>query len=699
MDNFAENLKITKDHLRRNAYLYIRQSTLKQVFENTESGKRQYGLQDRISGLGWAREQIIVIDNDLGQSGSSAEGREGFKRLVSEVGIGSAGIVAGLEVSRLARNSTDWHRLLEICALTKTLILDEDGIYDPAHFNDRLLLGLKGTMSEAELYMIRARLVGGMQAKAKRGELKLQLPVGFRYNSIQKVIRDPDKQVQNSISLFFKTFSRLGSASATVKYFRENKLKFPKKILGGISKGEIVWGNLTHNRSLQLLHNPRYAGAFVYGRLTTRNIVDGKRTIKKLPRENWHTLIKDSHEGYITWEEYEKNIKILETNAQARSEERDKTPAREGPALLQGIVICGICGSPMTIRYHVRNGKRIPDYVCQRKRIENYDKVCQHIPGGTIDIAIGELLVNSMTPLALDVALKVQEEVKNRVFEADKLRRQHVERVKYEADLARRRYMATDPENRLVAETLEADWNEKLVLFKQAQEEYEKTKKEELLLVNDEEKIKLLSLSADFSKLWLNPNTPDKEKKRMVRLLIEDVTLIKNNEIIVKIRFKGGKTKIIKLPPLLNATELRRTNKDVILRIDELLNKHTDKEIVGILNDEGFLSGERKKFTSRIVQKIRRTYGLKNLHERLKEKKLLTVDEIASKLKVHKCTIKKWASIDLINAYKYNDKNEKLYEWPGEKLIDYLKKDKLMGRGVKFIDLTIKRINEVQYEV
>ena len=319
--------------------------------------------------------------------------------------------------------------------------------------------------------------------------------------------------------------------------------------------------------------------------------------------------------------------------------------------------------------------------------------------GGTIDAAIGELLVNSMTPLVLDVALKVQEELKTRVFEADKLRRQHVERVKYEADLARKRYMSIDPENRLVAETLEADWNEKLILFKRAQEEYEKTKKEELLILNDEEKRKLLSLSVDFPKLWSNSNTPDKEKKRMVRLLIEDVTLIKNNEIIVKIRFRGGKTKIIKLPPLLNATELRRTNQDVILRIDQLLIKHTDKELAEILNDEGFLSGERKKFTSRIVGKIRRTYGLKSLHERLKEKNLLTLTEIASKLEVNKCTVNKWTLRNLINAYKYNDKNEKLYEWPGEKLINYLKTDKTMGRGTKFIELITKRINEVQYEV
>ena len=258
------NRKITADHLNRNAYLYIRQSSLKQVLQNTESTKRQYALRHKIMTLGWPTEQIITIDTDQGQSGATSAGRQGFQKLVSEVGMGKAGMVIGLEVSRLARNSSDWHRLLEICALTETLILDKDGLYDPCCFNDRLLLGLKGTMSEAELHVLKARLQGGILNKATRGELKCPLPLGFIYNAAGKVVFEPDSQVQASIRLFFKTFGRTGSASATVKYFRAEGIKFPRKIRKSPNKGEIVWEDLFHTKALHLLHNPKYTGGLCF---------------------------------------------------------------------------------------------------------------------------------------------------------------------------------------------------------------------------------------------------------------------------------------------------------------------------------------------------------------------------------------------------------------------------------------------------
>ena len=279
--------KINASHLKRDAYLYVRQSTIRQVFENTESTKRQYALRQHAMALGWRTEQIIVIDSDLGQSGASAVDRAGFQRLVADVGLGKAGIVLGLEVSRLARNSTDWHRLLEICALTDTLILDEDGVYDPAHFNDRLLLGLKGTMSEAELHVIKARLQGGILNKARRGELQSPLPVGFIYNTVDAPILDPDKQVQESIRFFFETFQRVGSALATIKVFRQQGLCFPRRLKKGPHKGSLFWVELTHSRALQVLHNPRYAGAFVHGRTRTRKKADGSEMFMKCPREQW----------------------------------------------------------------------------------------------------------------------------------------------------------------------------------------------------------------------------------------------------------------------------------------------------------------------------------------------------------------------------------------------------------------------------
>ncbi len=319
---------------------------------NTESATRQYALRQRAVALGWTAEQVVVIDCDQGQSGSSAADRAGFQRLAAEVGLGHAGIVLGLEVSRLARSSTDWHRLLEICALSGTLILDEDGVYDPSHFNDRLLLGLKGTMSEAELHVLRARLLGGILSKAHRGELKMPLPVGLVYDPCDRVVLDPDQQVQQALRLLFQTFRRTGSAWRTVQLFRQQQLSFPRRLRTGPRKGELVWGPLTHNRVRQVLHNPRYAGAFCFGRSRLRITGDGRCQVDRLPREQWRVLLPGAHPGYLTWDEYDENLRRLRANAQTYGAERRAGPPREGPALLQGLVLCGRCGERMTVRYH-----------------------------------------------------------------------------------------------------------------------------------------------------------------------------------------------------------------------------------------------------------------------------------------------------------------------------------------------------------
>ena len=289
--------KVTASHLRRDAYLYIRQSTVRQVFENTESTRRQYALRDRAVALGWPNERVVVVDSDLGQSAASSTDREGFQKLVGEVGTGRAGMVLGLEVSRLARNSTDWHRLLEICALTDTLILDEDGVYNPSDFNDRLLLGLKGTMSEAELHVLRARLRGGILNQARRGALRTLLPVGLVYDPTGNVVLDPDSQVRQSIEHLFETFERTGSASATVRHFREQGLRFPRRPHRGPHKGELLWEQLRHWRVLRMLHNPRYAGAFFFGRHRTRKRPDGGVYLEALPRDEWTVLLPEAHDG------------------------------------------------------------------------------------------------------------------------------------------------------------------------------------------------------------------------------------------------------------------------------------------------------------------------------------------------------------------------------------------------------------------
>ena len=511
--------KVQASHLKRNAYLYVRQSTLRQVFENTESTKRQYGLRERAVALGWPQERVIVIDTDQGQSGASAD-REGFQRLVAEVGLGNAGIVLGLEVSRLARNSMDWHRLLEICALTATLICDEDGVYDPAHFNDRLLLGLKGTMSEAELHVLRARLQGGILNKARRGELEMRPPVGLVYNGEGTLVLDPDRQVQHCIKWVFTTFERTGSARATVKAARQENLAFPRRCARGAHKGELVWSELEHSQVLNVLHNPRYAGAFVYGRQRTRRNLDGVTRVQRTPRDEWLTLIPQAHAGYISWDEFERNEHRLHESAQAMGADRRRGAPREGPALLQGLVLCARCGRRMTIRYHSRAGQLCPEYVCQREGIERGDVICQRIPGVGIDQAISELLVEAVNPLALEVTLAVQRELQSRLEEADRLRHAQVERAQYECELAQRRYMRVDPDNRLVAASLEAQWNEKLRALNEAQQEYERRRAQDTRVLTDEQRSRMLALSSDFPRLWGDPATSDRDRKRMVRLLV-----------------------------------------------------------------------------------------------------------------------------------------------------------------------------------
>ncbi|MDE0447134.1 MAG: recombinase family protein [Spirochaetaceae bacterium] len=663
--NAPAHQKVNTGHLRRDAYLYIRQSTVRQVFENTESTRRQYALRQRAVALGWPFERVIVIDSDLGQSGASAADREGFQTLVGEVGTGKAGIVLGLEVSRLARNSSDWHRLLEICALTDTLILDEDGLYNPADFNDRLLLGLKGTMSEAELHVLRARLRGGILNAARRGALRIPLPVGLCYDQTGAVVLDPDAQVRDSIALLFATFARTGSASATVKHFREQHLRFPRRPRGGPRNGELLWETLRLWRVLRVLHNPRYAGIYCFGRTRTRKLVGGRVETRMLPPDQWTVLLPDAHPGYITGAQYEANLRQLRGNAQAHGAERRKSPPREGPALLQGLVICGRCGRRMTVRYHSSDGRQRPVYVCQREGIDTATDPCQVIPGTDLDRAIGELLLRTVSPVTLEVALQVHAELDARIHEADALRRQQVERTRYVADLARRRFMAVDPDNRLVADVLEAEWNEKLRAVQQAQEELELRRQEDHLQLGAEQRDRILALAADFPRLWNDPKTAHRERKRMVRLLIDDVTLTRAAEIAVGIRFRGGATQSMILPLPQRAWQLRQTPPEVVAQIDALRDHHTDGQISHILNQRGYRSGTGRHFHVRIVYGLARSYRLKSRYDRLREAGLLTVQEIAALLGVTVQMANTWRRHGLLRAHAYSDKPEFLYVDPG----------------------------------
>jgi len=689
--------KVTAEHLEKNAYLYVRQSTIRQVFENAESTKRQYALKERAIALGWPLEKIIIIDDDLGKSGARSVDRAGFQRLVTEVGLGNSGVVMGLEVSRLARNSADWHRLIEICALSNTLILDEDGIYNPSDFNDRLILGLKGTMSEAELHMLKSRLQGGIISKAKRGELQSPLPTGLVYNQLKKVELDPDIQIQETLATFFKTFDRTGSAMGVVRYFQKNDIKFPRRIKNGARKGELSWNGLTHFKALHVLHNPRYAGAFSHGRTKQSKLPGGSQKYKSVPQADWIALIKDAHPGYITWAQYEANEKKLKDNSQAYGHDRRRSPPREGPALLQGLLICGRCGQRMTLRYYMRKGKQVPDYNCQKLRVENAQKFCQRVPGEVIDDRISKIILESVTPLTIDVALQVQKEIELRSDEVIQLQEKKVERARYEADNAQARYMKVDPNNRLVADTLEADWNSKLKYLDTAQENYEKDRKQKQFKLDEEKRREILSLASDFPKLWNDPKTSHKEKKRIVRLVIEDVTISRGDGINVDIRFRGGATESFILPIPKPAWAIRKTSKEVVDRIDRLLQDYSPAEIAGILNEEGRVTGMGLKFSRTHVHQIRMANRLKSRRSRMKEQGLLSAKELGIKLDVCPSAITRWGRIGVLQSF--SDGKEKLYPTPDSTLIARLRAFGKQGRRSVFLETLTDRLNEVQYEV
>lgn len=657
--------KVTARHVQRQAMLYVRQSSLHQVLENTESTARQYALRERAIALGWEAGGIVVIDQDLGQSGASAADREGFQRLVAEVGLGHVGLVLGLEVSRLARNSLDWHHLLEICAMTGTLILDEDGLYDPATFNDRLLLGMKGTMSEAELHLLRARLRGGILNKAQRAALKLQLPVGLVYDDDETVRLDPDAQVQQAFRVLFATFKRTGSAWATVKYFHEQGLLFPRRVRTGPHAGEIHWAPLIHNTVLKVLRNPRYAGAFCYGRTQTTKRLDGSMQVQTLPQEEWPFLFRDSHVGYITWEEYEANCQQLQQNRQIFGGDRRHGPAREGPALLQGLVICGKCGNRMTIRYRqAEKGTRlIPEYVCQREHIDHAtEQICQHILGAGLDAAIADLLLAQMAPFAIDTALQVYEELQTQAEAAQKLRDQQVERARYAAELAQRRFLRVDPENRLVASVLEAEWNARLQEYSQVQQEVQEQREKEQRCLSALEHEAIRNLVDDFPRVWHDERTRDRDRKRMVRLLLEDVTLCKDEVITAQVRFKGGAIHVMTLP----ISQGRRSAQEVLTLIDQLLDDYTDAEVAEQLNQRGWRTYEGKLFHATRILSLRRYHHLKDHGSRLRERGLLSASEAAQAYGVSPQTIRNWGRTGRIPMHLTNGRGIALFSPPDE---------------------------------
>jgi len=455
------NTKIADQHLSRQAYVYVRQSTPGQVRFNQESTERQYNLAGKAQSLGWSPERIRTLDRDLGQSGARMTGREDFKALVSDVALGQVGAIFSLEASRLARSNQDWHRLLELCAITGTLVIDEDGCYDPADFNDGLVLGMKGTFAQAELHIIRARLDGGKLNKARKGELHFALPVGFVFDD-DKITFDADQEVQGAVRIVFELFERESTAYAVVQRFQELGLRFPRRSYGGAWNGKLLWGRLTHSRVLGILANPSYAGTYVFGRYQACKQIGPTGEVRTqsclMPQDEWRVVIPDHHPGYITWDQFLANRQRLAANR--TNCEVLAGPTREGLCLLQSLLVCGTCGRRLSVRY-TGNGGLYPIYQCNWKHREALSqRSCMCVPAKPVDDAIAKRLVTAVTPLTIELALEALSSLEERDKAIAAQWRRRIDRARYDADLAERRYEAVDPANRLIASTLERRWND-----------------------------------------------------------------------------------------------------------------------------------------------------------------------------------------------------------------------------------------------
>ena len=510
---------------------------------------------------------------------------------------------------------------------------------------------------------------GGLLNKAKRGELATPLPFGFAYDDEGRVVLDPDQQIQQAIRSVFDAFRRVGSAFGVAKEFRQQCWQFPRLIRPSGGPVEVGWGELEHNRVTRILRNPRYAGAFFYGRTRFQKKVEGGGHSRNLPRHEWHTLILDAHPGYITWRDYEENLRRLQENAQTCGLEK-RSAVREGPSLLQGLAICGVCGSRMTVGYRQRKEGPYPFYICQGPReVDRIEKgYCQRVSGYSLDKAIGALLVETVTPLAMEVALNVQQELQSRWNEADRLRHLQVDRARYESELARRRFLRVDPDNRLVAASLEAEWNSKLHVLSEAEQNYERQCQADQLKIGTVQREQVLALATNFPQLWNDSSTSDRERKRMVRLLIEDVTIRKGEQVQLDVRFRGGMSKTLMLPRPLSYCESHKQNPAMVAEMDRLLDDYNYADVARILNENGFKTGDGLPLTSTAVGYVRKAYGLKRRFERLREREMLTMAEIAKTCGVSTNTISDWRRKGRIRAHAVNDRNQFLFEDPGPNL-------------------------------
>jgi len=597
--------KISSSHRDRAALIYLRQSSMAQVREHTESTRSQYGLADTAAALGWARSDIDVIDTDLGISGKWGVAREGFSELVARVCSGDVGAIFGIEITRLARSNADVARLAEFAKITGTLLIDPDGVYDPADVNDRVLLGFKGTMGEMELHVMAQRLQANKRAAAERGELRTPLPVGYGHDEAGDIVTDPDAEVQAAVADVFAAFAACGSAYGVVAAFAGRK--FPLRAYGGAWAGQLRWGRLTHARVVGILKNPAYAGAYVHGRYGSRRTVDPGGTVHttlvERPRAEWPVLIKDHHEGYITWADYLENEAKLaanRTNAGAR-------PPREGCALCQGIISCGSCGKPMRTSYHT---DQRPSYECSSRADRLTTPTCRSVAAATVDDAVARMLLDALTPGQVALALSAADEVTGRHQRVSRAAELAVERARYDAGRAERAFHQVEPENRLVARSLEARWEDRLAALAEAEQALAAAADALPPLPGRAE---LEKLAADLPGLWVSPATSSKDRKRLLRTLIADVTLLPETSrsmVRIGIRWHTGATDELTAARAIHPGTARRSPSPAVELVRQLGPATPTTELAAQLNAAGLTTGNGRPFDVKAVQWIRHAYNI-----------------------------------------------------------------------------------------
>jgi DNA invertase Pin-like site-specific DNA recombinase len=606
--------KIRPEHLRRQAIVYVRQSSAHQVRHNRESSSRQYALAERARALGWPAKSVEVIDEDQARSGTGAAHREGFKTLLAEIGSGQVGVVLALEASRLARSSADWHRLVEICVVTQTLLADEAAVYDPRDPNDRLLLGVKGTISEAEIFTLRTRLHEGRWNKARRGELSRSLPVGYVRSESGAVIKHPDRQVQSRLAYIFRLFARHKVAHQVLLQLVRERLQVPAKIWGGPRHGEVTWKDPDLSDVIRMLHNPTYAGAYVYGQNEydsfDRSPTNGKARTHPRPLEDWPVCLRDAYPAYITWEEFVANQEILRSNGYGFGK---RGAARRGKALLQGIVYCGRCGARMTVLYYSTKEKRAPGYGCFYEYNRHGGKTCQCFSSAGVDAAVARLFLDVVSPAKIEIALHALEELESDHREARRQWDLQFQRADYEVELARRRYEASDPENRLVSAELEAAWEEALgrrERLRRERAEFER-RKEHPLGRTDRDQIR--DLASDLGRVWEAETTSMEDRKTLVRFLIKRVHLdglTETGKIRIDVEWHTGSHTALTIDRPLVGVWAPKTPAAAVERVRELLPGEDYAAIAAKLNAEGFRTAKGLEYDERSVGYVARSRGV-----------------------------------------------------------------------------------------